>query len=73
VGSCDTISADQWPKQGYHLGKRVSCWFQNDDSFQVEAIVVRDDAEHPWVTILQLETSKRLVLGTECTFVSRGK
>jgi hypothetical protein len=63
----ENIAADQWPKQGGHLGKQVTVVFRYDTSRQFPAVVLRDDNEPPWETILQLEDG-RVVRAGECQY-----
>ncbi len=67
MGSVPTIDAEKFPKQGTQLNKRVSVCFNYDTSRQLWGMVVRDDIEEPFQTIIKLEDG-RYVLATECMY-----
>lgn len=73
MGCISTISYDHFPKQtdsSYeypHLGKNVEVCYHYDTSKKHKGVIVRDDREEPFVTIIALETG-RYILGTECQF-----
>lgn len=67
MGSVSTISASSFPKQSEHVGKRTNVVFHYDVRNQVGGMVVRDDMEKPWVTIILLDDD-RIVLGSECQY-----
>lgn len=62
-------SANNFPKQGVWLGKRVVVCFNYDTSRQFPGVVVRDDAEEPGRMIIGLDDG-RYVLSTECQYRS---
>lgn len=59
------IAHNLWPRQGAWLGKRVKVCFRYDTEHTIMGTVVRDDAEQPHRTIIQLDDG-RYVLTTEC-------
>ena len=61
------ISYKKYPKQGSHLGKRVSVCFNYDTNRLIDGTVVRDDMEAPWRTIISLD-DRRVVLASECQY-----
>jgi hypothetical protein len=67
MGAHPAISYDDFPKQGPHLGKRVKVCFHYDTSRLLPGRVVRDDAEDPWITLIELADG-RVVLATECQY-----
>ena len=67
MGIVKNIDADRWPRQGRHLGARVEVCFHYDTSRLVRGIVLRDDAEAPGETIIQLDNG-RVVRAVECQY-----
>ena len=67
MGSVPTIDASKFPKQGRELNKTVAVCFNYDLSNQLRGVVVRDDAEEPFQTIIKLEDGRH-VLATECMY-----
>jgi hypothetical protein len=67
MGVVENISADRWPRQGENLGARVEVCFHYDTSKMVSGIILRDDRDEPFRTIIQLDTG-RVVLGVECQY-----
>jgi hypothetical protein len=68
MGVVKNISASSFPKQGRLLGKRTKVCFHYDTSVLFDGRILRDDAESPFVTIIQLDTGV-VVLGSECQFM----
>ncbi len=65
---CETnITRYQMPKQGDHLGKGVSVCFHYDTKNAIGGIIVRDDIEAPFKTIIKLENGN-YVLASECQY-----
>jgi hypothetical protein len=75
MGVVKNISITRFPKQGSFLGKKVEVCFHYDTSKTIKGIIVRDDSEEPWVTIIQLEQESGVkgpyVLATECQYALR--
>jgi hypothetical protein len=73
MGCVSTISYYNFPKQADssykypHIGKVVEVCYHYDTSKKHRGIIVRDDREEPFQTIIALENG-RYVLGTECQF-----
>jgi hypothetical protein len=65
MGIHANINSHRWPKQGPYLGAPVEVAFNYDTRHTVEGVVVRDDAEEPYRTIIRLANG-RYVLATEC-------
>lgn len=65
MGVVESISFKSFPKQGPWLGKRTQVCFKYDTSHLTGGVFVRDDAEHPGVSIIHLDDG-RYVLTTEC-------
>lgn len=70
MGVLLNIRHDRFPIQGSHAGKRVVVCFHYDTTHTVAGIIVRDDAEHPHLTIIRLDDG-RTVLATECQYTLR--
>lgn len=73
MGCVSTISYDNFPKQADDnykypkVGKRVSVCYHFDTSKKHTGVIVRDDIEEPWQTIIALENG-RYILATECQY-----
>lgn len=67
MGTHANITATQFPKQGDFLGKRANVCFHFDTTQVFPGKVIRDDAEAPFRTIIQLEDG-RVVLDIECQY-----
>jgi hypothetical protein len=55
----------QYPQQSARIGQRVEVLFNDGTRFPLPGVLVRQDVEEPFVTILQL-TNGQYVLATEC-------
>ena len=67
MGVHQNINLTKFPKQGTHLGKKVSVCFNYDSTNTIDGICVRDDLEEPGKTIIKLADG-RYVLATECQY-----
>jgi hypothetical protein len=67
MGSHPAITATTFPRQSPDVNKPVQVFFHYDTETLVPGLIVRDDAEPPFLIILQLADG-RLVLGTECQY-----
>ena len=67
MGCVANITAEIFPKQGSHLGKRVRACFHYDTTKYVDGEVVRDDMEQPFLTVIRLDDGRH-VLATECQY-----
>lgn len=67
MGCINTISYDRFPKQTDNKGKRVKVIYHYDTSRCHYGTILRDDAEQPFRTIVQLDNGNTL-LGSECQF-----
>jgi len=56
-----------FPKQGTYLNKRVDVCCDCNTRNTIPGIIVRDDAEEPYTTIIKLDNGK-YVLATECQY-----
>jgi hypothetical protein len=67
MGIEHNITATTFPARGRHLGLRVQVCFHNDTDQMVSGVIVRDDNESPFRTIIALDDG-RFVLATECQY-----
>lgn len=67
MGYCKNITIDSFPKQGIQLGAAVEVIFNYDVTQTILGIVVRDDMEPPWETIIRL-SDNRYLLASECQY-----
>jgi hypothetical protein len=67
MGCVGTITADRFPAQSVHLMQRVDVCFHYDTTRLVPGILVRDDIEKPFETIIQLGDG-RFLRGVECQY-----
>lgn len=67
MGYCKNITIDTFPKQGIQLGAVVDVCFRYDTTKLIRGVVVRDDMEHPWETMIRLDDD-RYVLASECQY-----
>lgn len=61
------ISFGSFPRQGDHLYKRTKVCFNYDTSQLINGTIIRDDREHPFLTMIRLEDG-RTVLASECQY-----
>lgn len=59
-----------FPEQSELLGEETQIYFNYDTSNILNGVIVRDDKESPFVSIIQLEND-RYVLGSECKRLSK--
>jgi hypothetical protein len=67
MGVVETIDYDRFPKQNERVGSRVDVVFRYDTTRRIGGVLVRDDFEEPWQTIIALDDG-RYVLSTECQY-----
>jgi hypothetical protein len=67
MGVVENIAHDRFPKQGQNHFLRAKVAFHFDISHQFDGVILRDDAEDPYVLVIAL-TDGRVVLGTECQY-----
>ena len=67
MGYCKNITIDSFPKQGIQLGAVVDVCFRYDITKLIRGVVVRDDMEYPWETMIRL-VDDRYVLASECQY-----
>lgn len=64
MGVVRNINFDTFPEQGTFLGMKVNVYFHYDTSKMIGGVVVRNDVEIPFITIIKLDNG-RFVLATE--------
>lgn len=67
MGVHQSVGYNKFPKQGANLDKRVSVYFGYDLDRIVEGVIVRDDMEQPFLSIIKLADG-RYVMSTECMY-----
>lgn len=60
-------SSKLWPKQGNWLNLNVKVCFNYDTAMATTGVIVRDDAEEPYRTIIKLDNGL-FVLAQECQY-----
>jgi hypothetical protein len=63
----ETITSTRFPRQGSFLGLRVRVCFHYETASAVPGVIVRDDAEEPYETIISLDDG-RVVRSKECQY-----
>ena len=70
MGVSKNVGFKEFPKQGSYFGKRVRVFrvcFNYEAQNQIGGVIVRDDVESPFQTIIKLD-DQRYVLATECMY-----
>lgn len=67
MGYLENISYENFPNQSDKVGGRVSVCYHYDTSKLHDGVIVRDDREAPFETIIKLDNG-RYVRGTECQY-----
>ncbi|WP_193062998.1 hypothetical protein [Oceanobacillus oncorhynchi] len=65
MGVMQNISVDSFPRQGDYLYKRAKVCFNYDTSETINGTIIRDDREHPFLTLIRLDNG-RIILSSEC-------
>lgn len=71
MGAQSNIDVTVFPRQGPHINKHVDVCFHYDTSRQLTGVIVRDDYEEPFLTIIRLDDG-RTILATECQYSLKG-
>ncbi len=66
MGCHPNVDYEKFPKQGDHLGQRVTVLF-NYGGPGIGGECVRDDYEEPWLTIFKLDDGRYVTSG-ECQY-----
>jgi len=67
LGCAKNIAINDFPKQGGNLGRYVDVCFRYDSSKRIRGVIVRDDKETPYITLIKLDDD-RYVLDIECQY-----
>lgn len=67
MGVMQNVSYDKFPKQSDQLYKATKVCFKYDTLNMVDGIIVRDDLEAPFITIIKLGDG-RYINSTECQY-----
>ena len=67
MGVVKSIDHKSFPEQSECVGKSVDVCFKYNTGTTLKGVIVRDDIEEPWRTIIRLEDG-RLVLAIECQY-----
>jgi hypothetical protein len=67
MGIAANVGRRTFPKQGSLAGRSVRVAFHYDLTDTIAGVVVRDDLQEPFRTIIRLDDGRH-VLGTECQF-----
>jgi hypothetical protein len=67
MGVHQNVNYDKFPKQGEWLNKKAKVCFNYDSSKTVSGVIVRDDMEEPFITLIQLDDG-RIIRSTECQY-----
>lgn len=67
MGCVETISAYRFPKQSEYVNRRCEVCFHFDTSLTIGGVILRDDREEPFETIIKLDDG-RIVRATECQY-----
>lgn len=71
MGAHKNIDYDKFPEQGRKLNKKAKVCFYYDTQRLLDGVIVRDDIEEPFLTIIKLEDGRH-VLATECQYSISG-
>lgn len=69
MGNHKNITATKFPKQGTWLNRRVEVYFHYGKEGKAQGVIVRDDMEAPFETIIKLDDG-RYVRAVECQYSS---
>lgn len=65
MGVVENVGFHEFPTQGVYVGEHVIVCFRYDSANTLPGVVVRDDDQEPWVTIIKLDDGRH-ILATEC-------
>ena len=71
MGVVNNISYEKYPEQGRKLGQKVKVIYNYDFSKSHNGIIVRDDIEEPFETIIKLDNEERYLRASECQYSFR--
>ncbi|PEJ68687.1 hypothetical protein CN680_26045 [Bacillus pseudomycoides] len=67
MGVHPNVGINKFPKQGDWLNKEAKVMFNFDSSTMIKGVIVRDDMEEPFLTLIKLEDG-RVIRSTECQY-----
>ena len=67
MGVVATIDYNRFPKQGENKGKRAEVSFNYNRSISLYGVIVRDDMEKPYETLIWLDDG-RIIRAVECQY-----
>lgn len=67
MGIVENVGIEQFPQQGQFRGRRCEVCFRYDTTRVIGGVIVRDDNEAPWVTIILLDDGRHVLSG-ECMY-----
>ena len=67
MGIVNNINFNEFPKQGDKLNSKVEVCYNYDTSKYHNGVIVRDDINEPFITIIKLENGN-YILATECMY-----
>lgn len=67
MGVHPNVGVNKFPKQGDWLNKEAKVMFNFDSSTMLKGVIVRDDMEEPFLTLIKLEDG-RVIRSTECQY-----
>ena len=70
MGVVNTIGFDKFPKQGVQLNQKVEVCFHYNTTKVIEGIIIRDDAEDPYITLIKLAECCRIITLDEYNYNS---
>jgi hypothetical protein len=71
MGVHENIGLDRFPKQGIYLNAEVDVCFNYQSHLSIPGVIVRDDMEEPYRTIIKLADG-RFIEAVECQYSLRG-
>ncbi|MGH0417526.1 hypothetical protein [Bacillus cereus] len=67
MGVHPNVGVNKFPKQGDQLNREVKVMFNFDSSTILKGIIVREDMEDPFLTLIKLEDG-RVIGSAECQY-----
>lgn len=67
MGVHPNVGVNDFPKQGDWLNKEAKVMFNFDSSTMLRGVIVRDDMEEPFLTLIKLEDG-RVIRSAECQY-----
>ncbi|HDR6319134.1 TPA: hypothetical protein QCU53_006103, partial [Bacillus thuringiensis] len=67
MGVHPKVGLNKFPKQGDWLNKEAKVMFDYDGSTMTTGVIVRNDMEEPFITLIKLEDG-RIIRSSECQY-----